>query len=126
MENKKLFEFIFNYSDHAGLVKNELVKPLEEDNQDKLFEKIYFECNLKPLFEKIFREAGPNAVQPVPKIHQIPSKLPPRNQEQNNQTNQGNHNEEADPEQNQDQKEWLTYDETGKEIIHYPPGKTYN
>jgi hypothetical protein len=58
MDNK-LFEHIFSYFEHEGIVKNELIEPLEEeDSLNQLFEKIYYECRLKALFEQVLREAN--------------------------------------------------------------------
>jgi hypothetical protein len=59
--NNKLVEHILKYSDHDGIDENELVEPLEKnDNMSQIFEKIYYECRLKPLVEQILREMAIN------------------------------------------------------------------
>ena len=36
-----------------------------ESKQQALFEKVYFECNIEPLFEQVLREAGIDSIQPA-------------------------------------------------------------
>jgi hypothetical protein len=111
----------------VGEENNYLESPFDTESKPAMLtEQVYYECNLKPLFERILREAGLNMVQPVSKIPQIPSRLPQRNQDQKNSANQENHNEESEPEPEQNQQELITYDKMGKKVIHYSPGKAYS
>jgi hypothetical protein len=71
--NDKLFESILSYSDYDGMAENELVEPLEEDESlNQLFEKIYYECRLKPLLEAIFTAGDVSSYYPLIKKRENP------------------------------------------------------
>ena len=55
----KIFEEIYNDCNSPVVMPDNLLKsPLDTDSKPLLLmEEIYFECNVKPLFEKVFREA---------------------------------------------------------------------
>lgn len=56
MDLEKLFESIYEASNYATETEtSSLEAPME--NKPMLFEEIYFECNVKPLFEQVLREA---------------------------------------------------------------------